>query len=101
VVVHNAVGGAFGSYHEIRAETLAMNFQVNTMALLHLAQRFVTGMAERGAGALIVTGNTSALRGRAKFAGFVPTSAAQRILSGADVDNRFIYVSPKVNVLGH
>lgn len=81
VVVHNAVGGAFGSFSEIAAETLAANFQVNTMALLHLAQRFAPAMAERGTGAFIVTGNTSALRGRAKFAGFAPTKAAQRILA--------------------
>jgi NAD(P)-dependent dehydrogenase (short-subunit alcohol dehydrogenase family) len=30
---------------------------------------------------LIVTGNTSAQRGRASFAGFAPTKAAQRILA--------------------
>jgi NAD(P)-dependent dehydrogenase (short-subunit alcohol dehydrogenase family) len=32
-------------------------------------------------GALICTGNTSALRGKASFAGFAPTKAAQRILA--------------------
>lgn len=83
VVVHNAVGGAFGSFSEVTAETLAANFQVNTMALLHLAQRLAPAMVERSSGALIVTGNTSALRGRAQFAGFAPTKAAQRILAEA------------------
>jgi NAD(P)-dependent dehydrogenase (short-subunit alcohol dehydrogenase family) len=29
----------------------------------------------------VVTGNTSALRGKANFAGFAPTKAAQRILA--------------------
>lgn len=81
VVIHNAVGGAFGSFREVAAETLAANFQVNTMALFHLAKRLTPAMAERGNGALIVTGNTSALRGRAQFAGFAPTKAAQRILA--------------------
>jgi NADP-dependent 3-hydroxy acid dehydrogenase YdfG len=38
-------------------------------------------MIARGDGALIVTGNTSAQRGRAAFAGFAPTKAAQRILA--------------------
>jgi NAD(P)-dependent dehydrogenase (short-subunit alcohol dehydrogenase family) len=38
-------------------------------------------MVKAGRGALIVTGNTSALRGRARFAGFAPTKAAQRILA--------------------
>lgn len=81
VVIHNAVGGAFGSFREVEAETLAANFQVNTMALFHLARRLTPAMVERGAGALIVTGNTAALRGRAQFAGFAPTKAAQRILA--------------------
>ncbi|MGZ4135736.1 MAG: short-chain dehydrogenase, partial [Tumebacillaceae bacterium] len=36
-----------------------------------------------GSGALIATGNTAALRGRAGFAGFAPTKAAQRILAEA------------------
>lgn len=80
VVVHNAVGGAFGSFLDIDAETLERNFQVNTMALFHLARLVVPSMVERGQGALICTGNTSAYRGKAKFAGFAPTKAAQRIL---------------------
>ena len=38
-------------------------------------------MIEAGEGAIIATGNTSALRGKANFAGFAPTKAAQRILA--------------------
>lgn len=83
VLVHNAVGGAFGSFLEIDPEVLNRNFQVNTMGLLYLARRVATGMIARGKGAIIVTGNTSALRGRPNFAGFAPTKAAQRILSEA------------------
>ena len=39
--------------------------------------------AARGwrSGTIIATGNTSALRGKANFAGFAPTKAAQRILA--------------------
>ncbi len=81
VLVHNAVGGAFGSFLEIEPEALERNFQVNTMALLHLARRLAPGMVERGEGGIYVTGNTSALRGKANFAGFAPTKAAQRILA--------------------
>ncbi len=83
VVIHNAVGGAFGTFLDIKPEVLNANFQTNTMALLYLAQRFVPGMIARGVGALIATGNTSAQRGRAGFAGFAPTKAAQRILAEA------------------
>ncbi len=83
VLVHNAVGGAFGSFLEIDPEVLNRNFQVNTMGLLYLARRLAPGMTARGQGTIVVTGNTSALRGRANFAGFAPTKAAQRILAEA------------------
>ena len=81
VLVHNAVGGAFATFLEIEPEVLNQNFQVNTMGLLYLARKIAPAMLEAGEGTIIVTGNTSALRGRAKFAGFAPTKAAQRILA--------------------
>ena len=80
IVIHNAVGGAFGSFQEIDPEVLRQNFEVNTMALLHLARLVVDDMIEAGGGAIIATGNTSAYRGKAAFAGFAPSKAAQRIL---------------------
>ena len=81
VVVHNAVGGAFGDFLEIKPETLAYNFQVNTMGLLYLARAVAPDMIEAGKGVIIASGNTSALRGKPRFAGFAPTKAAQRILA--------------------
>jgi NAD(P)-dependent dehydrogenase (short-subunit alcohol dehydrogenase family) len=83
VVIHNAVGGAFGTFQEIDPEILNRNFQVNTMGLLYLARRFVPAMVSSGKGAIVATGNTSALRGKPGFAGFAPTKAAQRILAEA------------------
>ncbi len=83
VVIHNAVGGAFGTFLDVKPDVLNANFQTNTMGLLYLAQRFVPAMIAKGHGALIATGNTSAQRGRAGFAGFAPTKAAQRILAEA------------------
>src|SRR5215472_11905783 len=82
-LVHNAVGGAFGSFLEIDPAVLNRNFQINTMGLLYLARRFAPAMVQAGNGNIIVTGNTSALRGKAAFAGFAPTKAAQRILAEA------------------
>lgn len=81
VVIHNAVGGAFGTFTEVDANVLQRNFEINTMALFHLARLTTPAMIEAGRGALIVTGNTSALRGKAAFAGFAPTKAAQRMLA--------------------
>jgi NAD(P)-dependent dehydrogenase (short-subunit alcohol dehydrogenase family) len=83
VLIHNAVGGAWGTFMEIEPEILNRNFQVNTMGLLYLARRLAPSMVTAGEGAIIVTGNTSAQRGRANFAGFAPTKAAQRILAEA------------------
>ena len=83
VLVHNAVGGTFGGFLDIDPADLERNFRVNTMALLHLARALVPAMVREGRGAIMVTGNTSALRGKAGFAGFAPTKAAQRILAQA------------------
>ncbi len=81
VVVHNAVGGAFGTFLQVEPEVLQRNFETNTMALFHLARLTAPAMVAAGEGAIIVTGNTSAQRGKASFAGFAPTKAAQRILA--------------------
>jgi len=67
VLIHNAVGGAFGSFLEIDPAV----------------RRLAPAMVGAGQGNIIVTGNTSALRGRSSFAGFAPTKAAQRILTEA------------------
>ena len=81
VVLHNAVGGAFGDFLAIDPEVLRKNFEVNTMALLHLARLAAPPMIEAGGGAIVCTGNTSTYRGKSFFAGFAPTKAAQRILA--------------------
>src|SRR5947209_6329046 len=46
VVIHNAVGGAFGSFLDIAPDILDRNFQVNVMALLHLARSAWSFLAE-------------------------------------------------------
>jgi NAD(P)-dependent dehydrogenase (short-subunit alcohol dehydrogenase family) len=81
VVIHNAVGGAFGNFLEIDPQVLNRNFQVNAMGLLYIARRVAPAMIKAGSGVIIASGNTSALRGKASFAGFAPTKAAQRVLA--------------------
>jgi len=81
VVVHNAVGGTFGRFQEIDPADLERNFRVNVLSFLHLARRVAPAMIAAGRGTIIATGNTSALRGKPKFAAFAPTKAAQRILA--------------------
>ena len=61
VLIHNAVGGAFGNFLEIDPQVLNRNFQVNTMALLYLARRLAPAMVAAGEGTIITTGNTLSL----------------------------------------
>ena len=96
VIVHNAVGGAVGTFRDIDPAILNRNFQVNTMGLLYLARRFSPAMVNAGKGAIVATGNTSALRGKPGFAGFAPTKAAQRILAESmarDLGPRGVHVA--------
>lgn len=81
VLIHNAVGGGWGTFLEIDPQMLERNFRVNVMGLLYLAREVSPGMIRAGSGTILVTGNTSAVRGKANYAGFAPTKAAQRILS--------------------
>jgi len=81
VVVHNAPRGVFGTFQEIDPKDMEEAFRVNTMSLLYLARAVAPDMVNRGRGSIIVTGNTSAFRGKPAFSGFAPTKAAQRILA--------------------
>jgi NAD(P)-dependent dehydrogenase (short-subunit alcohol dehydrogenase family) len=95
VFIHNAVGGGWGTFLEIEPKMLDRNFQVNVMGLLYLARELAPDMIKAGSGTILVTGNTSAIRGKANFAGFAPTKAAQRILSESiarDLGPRGIHV---------
>ncbi len=83
VAVHNAVLGAFEPVLEADPLRFEKLFRVNTTALMVLAQAVAPDMIEAGDGAIMVTGNTSAWRGRPRFAMFAPTKAAQRILAQA------------------
>ena len=81
VIVHNAVRGTFGNVLDLEPADLEQNFRVNVLALLHLTQIAAPAMIDGDGGAIIITGNTAARRGRANYAGFAPTKAAQRILA--------------------
>ena len=80
-LVHNAVSATFKTFLEADPEDLERNFRVNTTSLLYLARVLAPAMVEAGHGAIVVTGNTAALRGIPSTAVFAPTKAAQRILA--------------------
>lgn len=81
VAIHNAAQGAFKTILEADPETFEQLFRVNSTALMVLTQCVAPGMVDRGQGAIMVTGNTAAWRGKPNFCMFAPTKAAQRILA--------------------
>ncbi|WP_076857766.1 SDR family NAD(P)-dependent oxidoreductase [Bradyrhizobium mercantei] len=81
IVVHNALRATRGSILAMDPNDLERNFRVNTTALLHLARETLPAMLEAGEGAILVTGNTSSIRGRTNWGFFASTKAAQRILA--------------------
>ncbi len=81
IVVHNALRSTRGSILEMDPIDLERNFRVNATALLHLARETIPAMLETDGGTILVTGNTSATRGKANWGFFASTKAAQRILA--------------------
>ncbi len=81
VLVHNAVSATFKTFLEADSQELEHNFRVNTTSLNQLVRELAPAMIESGQGAIMVTGNTAALRGIPTYAAFAPTKAAQRILA--------------------
>ena len=81
VFIHNAVRGTRGNFLEFTSEELQSNFDINVLALHRIAQKVAPEMIKKKSGAIIVTGNTSAHRGKANFGGTASTKAAQKILT--------------------
>ncbi|MAH83753.1 MAG: short-chain dehydrogenase [Rhodospirillaceae bacterium TMED8] len=81
VVIHNAPMASRGNILTLDPNDLERNFKVNVTALLHLAQQTLPQMQEWGRGAIMVTGNTAATRGKSGWGFFASTKAGQRILA--------------------
>ena len=91
VFIHNAVRGTRGNFLEFTSEELQTNFDINVLALHRIAQKVAPEMIKKNKGAIIVTGNTSAHRGKANFGGTASTKAAQKILT----ESFARYLNPK------
>lgn len=81
IVIHNAPRAVHGSILDLDPDDLERNFRVNTTALLYLARETLPAMLKAGKGVILVTGNTSATRGKSQWGFFASTKAAQRILA--------------------
>ena len=91
IFIHNAVRGTRGNFLEFTSEELQSNFDINVIALHRIAQKVAPEMIKKSKGAIIVTGNTSAHRGKANFGGTASTKAAQKILT----ESFARYLNPK------
>lgn len=80
-VVWNVGGGVFGTLEAVDTGGLDLAFGTNARGLFVLAKRLLPSMAERGDGALIVTGATASLRGKPFTTAFAAGKAAQRSLT--------------------
>ena len=91
IFIHNAVRGTRGNFLEFTSEELQSNFDINVLALHRIAQKVAPEMIKKNKGAIIVTGNTSAHRGKANFGGTASTKSAQKILT----ESFARYLNPK------
>ena len=91
VFIHYAVRGTRGNFLEFTSDELQSNFDINVLALHRIAQKVAPEMIKKNKGAIIVTGNTSAHRGKANFGGTASTKAAQKILT----ESFARYLNPK------
>lgn len=80
-VVWNVGGGVFGTLEAVDTDGLDLALGTNTRGLFVLAKRLLPQMAERGDGALIITGATASLRGKPFTTAFAAGKAAQRSLA--------------------
>ncbi len=80
-VVWNVGSGVFGTLEAVDSSGLDLAFDTNTRGLFALAKTLVPAMAERGDGALIITGATASLRGKPITTVFAAGKAAQRSLA--------------------
>ena len=96
VLIYNAARGCFGNFLEVDPKELQQNFAINTMGLLYCARAAAPAMIEQGSGSIMVTGNTAATRGGAKFAAFAPSKGAARLLTQSiarDLGPKQVHVS--------
>lgn len=80
-VCWNVGSGVFGTLENIDVDGLDRALDTNTRGLFLLAKKLLPAMAERGDGALIITGATASTRGKPFTTAFAPGKMAQRGLA--------------------
>ncbi len=83
VLINHAGNAAWGEFAELTAEAFHRSWQVCALGSFLCAQQVVPDMVERGSGAILFTGATSAIRGRAGAIAFSSAKFAVRGLAWA------------------
>jgi NAD(P)-dependent dehydrogenase (short-subunit alcohol dehydrogenase family) len=83
VVIYNADLAQFGTLDDVSELQFEQSWRVGALGLFTTAKFLGSEMAERGAGTIIVSGATAALRGNVWTTAFAPSKSAQRTLANA------------------
>ncbi|MCG7522517.1 SDR family NAD(P)-dependent oxidoreductase [Ruegeria sp. Ofav3-42] len=83
VVIYNADLAQFGTLDDVSELQFEQSWRVGALGLFAAAKALGPQMSERGAGAIIVSGATAALRGNVWTTAFAPSKSAQRTLANA------------------
>lgn len=83
VAIYNADLAQFGTLDDVSELQFEQSWRVGALGLFTTAKFLGSQMAERGSGAIIVSGATAALRGNLWTTAFAPSKSAQRILANA------------------
>ena len=81
VAVYNAAVGAAHSITDFPAETYERVWRINTFGAFLMGREVSRRMVERGAGTILFTGATAALRGKSHLAAFAGSKHALRALA--------------------
>lgn len=81
VLIYNADVKKFGPIAEVSTDDFERSWRASTLGLYASAKALAPRMAERGSGAIVVSGATASLRGAVWTTALAPAKAAQRILS--------------------
>ncbi|MDU8912459.1 SDR family NAD(P)-dependent oxidoreductase [Aestuariicoccus sp. MJ-SS9] len=81
VLIYNADIAQFGTLEEVTEDQFEKSWRIGALGLFTTARHLAPRMAARGAGTIIVSGATAALRGNLWTTAFAPTKSAQRILA--------------------
>ncbi|MBI3991808.1 MAG: SDR family NAD(P)-dependent oxidoreductase [Candidatus Lambdaproteobacteria bacterium] len=81
VLIQNAAGGLRAPFLDTPVEAYREGFELCVMAMVHCCRAVLPAMLARGAGTIVLSGATAAMRGSAGFSAFAVGKFGQRALA--------------------